>query len=115
MQMNEQLQPVMDWLEAHIGGNLHIRKLEQGDLDEIKLKLEQKGIHDDHSHMFDDYTGGPVLYLRGEGWIIRPGGTEVPLPQDTYLIPVKELKQAHIDGHTISVETGRARYDITDA
>jgi len=53
--------------------------------------------------------------LRGEGWIIQPGGTEVPLPQDTYLIPVKELKQAHIDGHTISVETGRARYDITDA
>ncbi len=28
--MNEQLHPVMDWLDAHIGGQLHIRKEEQG-------------------------------------------------------------------------------------
>lgn len=113
--MNEQLQPVMDWLEAHIGGQLHIRKEEQGDTDEVKLKLEQKGIHEDHSHALDDYTGGPVLYLRGEGRVIQPNGSELPLPQDTFLIPVDELKQARIDGHSISVETKRARYDITDA
>ncbi|MDU4696954.1 MAG: hypothetical protein E6Y08_14145 [Paenibacillus sp.] len=113
--MNEQLQPVMDWLEAHIGGQLHIRKEEQGDTDEVKLKLEQKGIHEDHSHALDDYTGGPVLYLRGEGRVIQPNGSELPLPQDTFLIPVDELKQTRIDGHSISVETERARYDITDA
>lgn len=113
--MNERLQPVMDWLDAHIGGHLHIRKEEQGDADEVRLKLEQKGIHDDHSHALDDYTGGPVLFLRGKGRVIQPNGMELPLPQDTFLIPVDEMKLARIDGQTMTVVTGRARYDITDS
>ncbi|MCK8490154.1 hypothetical protein M0651_23610 [Paenibacillus sp. MBLB2552] len=80
------------------------------------MKLEQRGIHEDHSHVLDDYTtGGPVLFLRGEGCVIQSNGTELPLPQDTFLIPMDEMKQARVNGATITVETERARYDITDS
>lgn len=112
--MNERLQPIMDWLDGHMGKSLNIRKMEQGDTDEVRLKLEHKGVHDDHTHALDDYTGGPVLFLRGEGQVIQPGGAELPLPEDTFLIPVEEIRQTRMDGRTITVETGRARYDISE-
>ncbi|MDO7906772.1 hypothetical protein Q5741_10085 [Paenibacillus sp. JX-17] len=111
--MNECLQPMMDWLDERIGSSLYIRKLEQGDTDEVRLKLEHRGVHDDHTHALDDYTGGPVLYLRGEGRVIQPGGEELPLPSNTFLIPVEEMMQARMDGKSMTVETGRAHYDIT--
>lgn len=113
--MNECLRPVMDWLDEHMGRSLHIRKAEQGDTDEVRLKLEHTDIHDDHSHALDDYTGGPVLILQGEGRVIQPGGTELNLPGNTFLIPVENIMQARIDGQTMTVETGRARYDITES
>lgn len=113
--MNERLQPIMDWLDEHIGGSLHIRKVEQGDTDEIRMKLEHKGIHADHTHALDDYTGGPVLFLRGEGQVLQSGGVELPLPQDTFIIPVEDIMQTRMDSRTVTLETGRARYEITES
>lgn len=113
--MNENLQPIMDWLDNHIGGSLHIRKVEQGNTDEIQLKLEHKGIHDDHTHALDGYTGESVLILRGEGRVIQPGGTELPLPENTFLIPVEKIMQTRMDSQTMTVETERARYDINES
>lgn len=113
--MNERLQPIMDWLDEHIGGSLHIRKVEQGDTDEIRMKLEHKGIHADHIHALDDYTGGPVLFLRGEGQVLQPDGVELPLPQDTFIIPVEDIMQTRMDSRTVTLETGRARYEITES
>lgn len=111
--MNESLQLITDWLEDRMGRNLHIRKEEQEDIDEVHLKLESKSIENDRTHASDGYTGGPALTLRGEGRVIQPGGEQLPLPDNTFIIPVEEIKHARMAGQGMTIETERGRYDIS--
>ncbi|MCM3785133.1 hypothetical protein M3231_19345 [Neobacillus mesonae] len=110
--MNDHLQSITGWLDTHSGHLIRIQKKEQGDLDEVQMKVEQIGVHEDNTHAMDNYTGGDVLYIRGDGSVVQPEGNAA-LPGGTFLIPVAQLNQVHVDGNHLHLENERAAYDLT--
>ena len=102
---------LMDWLQERTNRVLLIRKREDGDLDRVRMRLDEVGYRPDNRSI-DGYADGPVLVLHGNGTILTDT-TEAPLPQDSYMIPLAEFQVARADGGGIDVRTDRAVYSIS--
>ncbi|HUC90831.1 MAG TPA: hypothetical protein VMS09_02255 [Paenibacillus sp.] len=110
--MNQTLQTVTEWLEAHRDQTLLITKREMDDLDRVKLHLDNSEFQQlAESESIDDYTDGVALLLHGEGAVLNGGG-EHPLPQDTFVISMAGLSDAHALGDSLELTTERASYTI---
>lgn len=110
--MNQTLQTVTEWLEAHRDQTLLITKREMDDLDRVKLHLDNSEFQQPaESESIDDYTDGVALLLHGEGAVLNGGG-ERPLPQDTFVISMAGLSDAHALGDSLELTTERASYTI---
>lgn len=102
---------LMDWLQERTNRVLLIRKREDGDLDRVRMRLDEVGYRPDNRSM-DGYANGPMLVLHGSGTILTDT-TEAPLPQGSYMIPLAGFQVARADGGGIDVRTDRAAYSIS--
>lgn len=109
--MNSNVQNVMQWLEGNTNKSILIQKQEDGDADEVRLRLSKVGYRD-HAETIDGYVGGTAVVLHGEGSIVSDSG-EVPLPADYYVIPVDGLSIANSGEGSFSLKTDRAEYSIS--
>ncbi|WP_213649798.1 hypothetical protein [Paenibacillus sp. J23TS9] len=109
--MSEKLNSVREWLEKHVQETILIRKEEQEDLDETKVKIE--GVEYKESvPTIDDYAEGSSLILHGPGSVLNEQG-EIPLPQNTFQIYVDGLSECDVEEERLTIETDRAKYLIS--
>ncbi|MFM9281862.1 hypothetical protein [Paenibacillus jiagnxiensis] len=109
--MEPKLEDVTNWLNGHTNRSILIHKVESGNEDDVRMKLERAAVHSDSTHAIDDYTGGNVLCLYGKGTVIN-GQEELPLPQNAFLIPAAGIHQTGINDHSVQLSTERAQYSI---
>lgn len=109
--MDGRIRTLMDWLQEHTYNVLHIHKREDGDLDRVRLRLDEVGYKPD-GHSLDGYTEGPMLVLHGQGQVMTDK-TEAPLPGGSYAIPLAGFKVTRAARGGIDVQTNRAVYSIT--
>lgn len=108
---NQLLDSANEWLEAHINQTLLIRKEEQGDIDKLRLTLEHIAFRNNKQGS-DDYTNGKALLLQGNGVVIN-GHEELPLPQNTFVVPLNGLRNVSDGQEQLKLETERASYTFT--
>lgn len=105
------LTEVSQWLDAHKDNGLIIHKEEDGDFDQIELRLEKVSRGRLKEKDPDDYVPAETLLLHGDGTII---GEDIPAPlsQGVYEIPLTEGWKVEEIGNILHIQTDRASYAI---
>jgi hypothetical protein len=107
--MENTLQSVVDWLRTQENRSLTIRKEEEGHTDTIDLELQEVQIRE--RQPYDDYIAEDAILLRGEGRL-HNGEELVPLPGDSFEIPITDRLEYVRDSGRTTIRTDRAVYDI---
>jgi hypothetical protein len=102
---------VSHWLEAYQDKTIQICKNEDGDLDEVDIKLQKVTIGKLKVEDPDDYVALNTLLLHGKG-TIRSGGNDGSLPQNVYEIPLTDQWIVREQGNQLEIKTERAIYTI---
>lgn len=110
--MEPNVEPIKQWLESQLDRSLHIRKEENGDLDDVMLHLEKvvSAVRND-SHP-DDYISKHSLILQGKGIITNQEG-EAEIPQNLYEIPYDDQIRSEKKGTGLKIMTERAVYELS--
>ncbi|BBH20664.1 hypothetical protein Back11_20090 [Paenibacillus baekrokdamisoli] len=103
------LQSLSEWLNSNTHKDIIIKKQEEGDLDEVHLRLsgiDYRGVQMD---AIDEYTSDHALLLHGNGIVINDGN-ELALPLHIFEIPLHGLSRAEVNEGSFFLETERATY-----
>ncbi|GIP37667.1 hypothetical protein J31TS4_09470 [Paenibacillus sp. J31TS4] len=109
--MESTVQQIIVWLESKVNRTLQIRKEEQGDVDEVELKLDKVVLAVRNETHPDDYEARQSIILNGEGQI-RGEDEPEPLPNNLYEVPFDDSIRWKSDGNGIHLQTNRASYAI---
>ncbi|WP_276353409.1 hypothetical protein [Cohnella caldifontis] len=109
--MDPAVRTVKDWLQDRTNQYIRIHKEEDGDTDQIRMKLLEIGYRPDRPSI-DGYTGGPAFVLHGPGTILA-NGKQAPLPGDSYVVPIDGLTVTETAEGGRIMTTDRARYSLT--
>jgi hypothetical protein len=102
---------MMDWLQGQTNNAIVIQKKEDNDMDKVRLQLEEVGYQPDYKSI-DGYTDGTALVLHGSGVIVTDA-EEVPLPDNSYVIPMAGLTVSKASEDGVIIQTDRAHYSIS--
>ncbi|QUL52357.1 hypothetical protein KDC22_18015 [Paenibacillus tritici] len=108
--MEQNVQKLIDWLEAQKQATLVITKQELNDLDTVHFTLESVDYRNAED-VIDEYLDS-ALILRGSGNTLNADGELVPLPQPSYEIAVSGLKLNAVAEDKAELKTDRAVYSI---
>lgn len=108
--MEQNVQKLIDWLEAPEHATLVIKKQELDDLDTVHFNLDTVDYRNAED-VLDEYLGS-ALILRGTGNTLNADGELVPLPQPNYEIAVSGLRLNTIAEDNVELETDRAKYSL---
>ncbi|NQX47612.1 hypothetical protein HQN87_20015 [Paenibacillus tritici] len=108
--MEQNVQKLIDWLEAQKQATLVITKQELDDLDTVHFTLESVDYRNAED-VIDEYLDS-ALILRGSGNTLNADGELVPLPQPSYEIAVSGLKLNAVAEDKAELKTDRAVYSI---
>ncbi|WP_342479921.1 hypothetical protein NST07_18370 [Paenibacillus sp. FSL L8-0340] len=109
--MDQTVQKLLDWLDAHANQTVVIKKQELEDLDTVHFQLENveyRTAEDKIDNYLDD-----ALILRGSGNTLNGDGELVPLPQHSYEIAVSGLHLDNIGEDKAELQTDRAKYALS--
>lgn len=109
--MAPNVRAVKAWLQDQTNRYIAIRKMEDGDTDQIRMEISEVGYMPE-SPSIDGYTDGAALVLHGRG-AIRSGNAEVPLPDNRYFIPVTGLTVTKSSDAGMIFQTERAHYALS--
>lgn len=109
--MEQNVQKLIDWLEAQEHATLVIKKQELDDLDTVHFNLEAVDYRN-ADDVIDEYLDS-ALILRGSGNTLNADGELVPLPQHSYEIAVSGLKLNTVTDDNVELQTDRAKYSLT--
>ncbi|MDR7071112.1 hypothetical protein [Fictibacillus barbaricus] len=98
-----------DIINGWSGRQIAIRKEETGDIDEIRISLNEATFEQRDAE--DDYLGDNILFLHGTAYA-REEGSEIELPAVLYEIPIDGITDIRLDEDIVSFETSRAQYVI---
>ncbi|MFT9846544.1 hypothetical protein [Aneurinibacillus sp. REN35] len=108
----EQARQIKQLLSRWQGKTLQITKEEDGDTDIITLLLHQVHV-EDRPHTGDEYLPSCTVKLEGSGTIQNEDGEQIPIPYESYDIPLEEPINSHPDTEAVHIQTERASYHIT--
>jgi hypothetical protein len=91
------------------GNQISIRKEENGDIDEIKVFLEEATFEQRDAK--DDYLGDHIMFLHGKAYA-NESEQQIELPTILYEIPVDGIDDIQLDPDIVSFQTSRAQYVI---
>lgn len=106
-------QDAIAWLERHTQQPIHIAKWEQEDRDEVRLELDTVEIRNTKHFDLEEYASDEAILLTGSGKVITDDGTELPLPLETFEIPLAGYWEANEQDGRLVIITDRARYTIS--
>lgn len=109
--MEQNVQKLIDWIEAQEAATLVIKKQELDDLDTVHFKVETVDFRNAED-VLDEYLGSAVI-LRGSGNTLNADGELVPLPQPSYELAVSGLQLNTIAEDHVELQTDRAKYSLT--
>ncbi|WNS45078.1 hypothetical protein [Paenibacillus sp. MMS20-IR301] len=108
--MEQNVQRLMEWLEAQPEASLVIEKQELDDLDTVHFNLNSVDYRN-ADDVIDEYLSS-ALILRGSGSTLNADGELVPLPQPSYEIAVNGLKVIALAEDHVELQTDRAKYSL---
>lgn len=88
-----------------------ISKVEMGDVDRTVININDLSFQSYGNHT-DDYLSEETLQLVGKGYQVMDD-TDIPIPYETYDIPVEGVIDFQNDGDRIHLVTNRASYTLT--
>lgn len=109
--MDQTVQKLIDWLDAHANKTIVIKKQELEDLDTVHFQLETVEYRTAEDTI-DDYLDD-ALILRGSGNTLNADGELVPLPQHSYEIAVSGLHLDNLGEGNAELQTARAKYSLS--
>ncbi|WP_342435637.1 hypothetical protein NSS79_18555 [Paenibacillus sp. FSL L8-0436] len=109
--MDQTVQKLIDWLDAHAITTIVIKKQELEDLDTVHFQLETVEYRTAEDTI-DDYLDD-ALILRGSGNTLNADGELVPLPQHSYEIAVSGLRLDNLGEDNAELQTDRAKYALS--
>jgi hypothetical protein len=109
--MNLDINQLKSTLQSWGNVQLLISKVEMGDVDQTVINLSELGFERYERHT-DDYLSSATLQLVGKGYQVMED-TDIPMPYQTYDIPVEDVLDFQNDGDRIHLVTNRASYTIT--
>jgi len=109
--MEQHVERLSGWLNAHVDHTIVIEKKELSDLDIVHFRLEEVAFRNAED-VIDDYLDS-ALILKGHGSTLNRDGELVPLPQPNYEIAVSGLHLGPLAEERIQVDTDRANYVLT--
>ncbi|MBN6189366.1 hypothetical protein JQN58_21160 [Aneurinibacillus sp. BA2021] len=108
----EQARQIKQLLDRWQGKTLQITKEEDGDTDIVRLHLTQVHV-EDRPETGDDYLPLCTVKLEGAGTIQNEAGEHIPIPYESYDIPIDEPVDSRPDTEAVHIRTERASYHIT--
>jgi hypothetical protein len=110
MTSNPSADTLMEWLEEHRDQSILIHKLEQADSDHVRIRLS--GVeYKPETESIDGYTNESALRLLGQGTVFN-GGQSLPLPYDSFIIPVSGLTLMESVDNRMILKTDNAEYTL---
>ena len=101
-----------EWLLGHVNETLLIRKEEDGDTDQVMLKL-QKVAYGTGGPDSDDYVNDDRIILHGDGTISVDGGTGAAgIPRESYEITLAGNIRGSVQNNELHIQTDRATYRV---
>lgn len=98
-------------LKSWQGRTIRIRKVEQGNLDEVALDLDQ--VRYSETRTLDDYVGRYILELHGAG-TVQPeeGSAPAALPGQAFEIPLTDDDRYILHRDHVELRTPRGSYHL---
>jgi hypothetical protein len=113
--MNTQVAEIADWLMGQINTALVIRKEEQGDVDQVRMTLQNVAYLPGRDPDDDGYSAGDRLVLQGDGRIATEenGGSTAELPRHSYEIPLQAGFRGSVVNNELILNTEWASYRVS--
>jgi hypothetical protein len=105
--VNNALERMIHWLDSNKNQSIAIRKVEDGDIDHVNIRLSDTEIKDFHT--VDDYITGKKLLLHGEGKI-QTEGNEQDIPGHVYEIALSSVVESKQTEAGFELTTDRGSY-----
>ncbi|WP_088101977.1 hypothetical protein [Halalkalibacter urbisdiaboli] len=114
--MDQMINELANWLENGKGHTVMIQKreIQQGDvidLDSVQLQLEDVSVRKIEAPDPDGYLAKSEIILHGNGEIKTDRG-QMPLPQNTYEIPLFGRFESAVTDNGLQVKTEKSIYDL---
>ncbi|MGB4431921.1 hypothetical protein [Candidatus Darwinibacter acetoxidans] len=107
--MQQSTEKIRSWFDRHRQKELRIRKEEDDDLDEARIRLEDVEVVQHHDT--DGYLSSQAVLLKGEGTVVAAHGEE-PLPGRTFEISLTDRWFSAADDCSLHLNTVRGSYHI---
>ncbi|MBP1930585.1 hypothetical protein [Ammoniphilus resinae] len=106
--MESPISEIQKWMESMTGQTVLIKKEEDGDLDQVHLRLDKLTVGRQQSDDPDGYVLPQALLFHGQGTI----NNGESLPQNVYEIPLSNSWLSEEQGNLLHIKTERAVYTI---
>ncbi|WP_166244359.1 hypothetical protein [Paenibacillus turpanensis] len=108
--MSGVIEQITEWLNECAGQSVLIEKVEQGDRDRTRIRVDQVSIQAQPKDP-DDYVAEREIMIHGDGAVLLESG-QAPLPEPYYEIALIGVSHASKTSQTLHIVTDRASYLI---